>query len=160
MPPTYTMVFKALMTVEGIGKTIAPDMDFLAEAQPFVERMMVERYSLERLTAQAVETLSGLSRLLRIAPDAGLSFVESVRQGTFTVVVEPRGLDKLVAAQRAGARLQAAALGFVGCILGLGMLYGRPGPTVSGYHVLPVLFAVAALFFAIPLVRVVLARWK
>ena len=36
MPPTYTMVFKALMTVEGIGKSIAPDMDFLAEAQPFV----------------------------------------------------------------------------------------------------------------------------
>jgi hypothetical protein len=40
------------------------------------------------------------------------------------------------------------------------MLYGRPGPAVSGYHVLPVLFAVAALFFAIPLLRVVLARWK
>ena len=160
MPPTYTMVFKALMTVEGIGKNIAPDMDFLSEAQPFVERMMVERYSLERLTAQAVETLSGLSRLLKLAPDAGISLVESIRQGTFTVVVEPRGLDKLVAAHRAGARLQAAAIGFVGCVLGLGMLYGRPGPAVSGYHVLPVLFAVAALFFAIPLLRVVLARWK
>ena len=131
MPPTYTMVFKALMTVEGIGKNIAPDMDFL----------------------------SGLSRLLKLAPDAGISLVESIRQGTFTVVVEPRGLDKLVAAHRAGARLQAAAIGFVGCVLGLGMLYGRPGPAVSGYHVLPVLFAVAALFFAIPLLRVVLARW-
>ncbi len=160
MPPTYTMVFKALMTVEGIGKTIAPDMDFLSEAQPFVERMMVERYSLERLTAQAVETLSGLSRLLKLAPDAGLSLVESIRQGSFTVVVEPRGLDKLVAAHRAGARLQAAAAGFVGCILGLGLLYGRPGPMVAGYHLLPVLFALGAFFFAAPLLRVVLARWK
>ena len=160
MPPTYTMVFKALMTVEGIGKTVAPDMDFLSEAQPFVERMLVERYSVSRLTAQAVETLSGLSRLLKIAPDAGISLVESIRKGNFTVIVEPRGLDKLVAAQRAGARLHAAAFGFLGSVIGLGLLYGRPGPVVAGYHLLPVLFALGALFFAIPLLRVVLARWK
>lgn len=160
MPPTYTMVFKALMTVEGIGKTVAPDMDFLSEAQPFVERMLVERYSVGRLTAQAVETLSGLSRLLKLAPDAGLSLVESIRKGSFTVVVEPRGLDRLVAAQRAAARLQSASMGFIGCVLGLGLLYGRPGPLVLGYHLLPLLFAAGALFFVIPLLRVVLARWK
>jgi ubiquinone biosynthesis protein len=158
MPPTYTMVFKALMTIEGIGKTVAPDMDFLAEAQPFVEEMLVARYSPERLISEGVQTLTGLSRLLRVAPDFGLDLMQGIRQGRFVLQVEPRGIEALTEATRRAGALQACAIAFAGAALAGTLLLGHPSPRPWGIPVLPLLFFGLAALFAAPIALSVLRR--
>src|SRR5699024_2857998 len=76
MPPTYTMVFKALMTVEGIGKSLAPDINFIDEATPFVREMLLERYAPARLLREAVTLASTTSHLLRAMPATASQVLE------------------------------------------------------------------------------------
>ena len=38
------MFFKALMTVEGIGKQVSPNLDLISECKPYVEALVSERY--------------------------------------------------------------------------------------------------------------------
>ncbi len=49
LTPQYTMLFKALITAEGVAKQLLPEVDPLAEMLPYVERMADQLYSSERL---------------------------------------------------------------------------------------------------------------
>lgn len=48
-PHGYTMFFKALLTTEGLAKSLIPEVDPLEAAQPYVKRLVAERYSQERI---------------------------------------------------------------------------------------------------------------
>ena len=69
--PSFTMFFKAIMTVEGIGKIISPNLDIVA-SRPYVERLVAERYSPQRVVktqptqSRHLLVLAKSSRLLLI----------------------------------------------------------------------------------------------
>ncbi len=84
IPPDYTMFFKALMTVEGIGKVVSPDLDLLAECRPYVQRLVMERYEPERVLRELVDTLHAFGRFSKRLPHTAqqlLQQVESQRLG-------------------------------------------------------------------------------
>ncbi len=93
MPATYTMVFKSLVTVEGLGKRIAPEMDIIAEAQPFIAELLKERYAPERLLKRANEMGHTLGRLMRQVPPALTRVLEDVDAGRLTFQIDFRRLD-------------------------------------------------------------------
>ena len=110
MPPTYTLVFKALMTVEGIGKTLAPDIQLVEEAQPFVAEMAAERYSPKRLVKDAIDSLDGITRFARAFPLLANSLLRDLADGRLTVRVEPQGVEAAIQAARSIARRRNRAL--------------------------------------------------
>ncbi|MBU1429952.1 phosphotransferase, partial [Myxococcota bacterium] len=63
IPPDYTMFFKALMTIEGVGKAIAPELDLVAELRPHVERVVAARYKPDRVLKTLADTAHTLARL-------------------------------------------------------------------------------------------------
>lgn len=117
MPPTYTMVFKALMTVEGIGKSLAPDINFIDEATPFVREMLLERYAPARLLREAVTLASTTSHLLRAMPATASQVLEDAARGSLTFQIEAPELEKLRRAQQDDARLITSALMTIGFAL-------------------------------------------
>lgn len=88
IPPDYTMFFKALMTVEGIGKLVAPDLDLLAECRPYVERLVAERYSPERVLRAGADTLHAFARFGRQFPVTASQFLEQIEDGRLALGVE------------------------------------------------------------------------
>lgn len=104
MPPTYTMVFKALMTVEGIGKTLAPDIQLVEEAQPFIVELAAERYNPKRLMKEAIDGLDGFSRFARAFPHIANNLLRDLAEGRLTVRVEPQGVEAAIVAARSIAR--------------------------------------------------------
>jgi ubiquinone biosynthesis protein len=48
-PPTYTMFFKAVLTTEGLAKSLIPEVDPVTAARPFIGRLVRERFAPERL---------------------------------------------------------------------------------------------------------------
>lgn len=114
MPPTYTMVFKALMTVEGMGKSLAPDINFVDEATPFVRDILLERYSPTRMLREAVDLFSSTARFMRDVPATAAQVLEDTSRGSLTVRVRSTELDAMMRAQQDDARLLATALTTVG----------------------------------------------
>ncbi len=100
MPPTYTMVFKALVTVEGIGKKIAPNLSLIDEARPFIKEMMLERYDPKRLMREGLNSVEALSRAARTMPAQLTRLMSDLTEGRATLRLEHGGLDKDLATRR------------------------------------------------------------
>ena len=67
--PDFLLVGKALMTIEGVGKEIYPELDVFEEMKPYFMRLMWARYSPERLTQDLVRTLTRISGAATDLPD-------------------------------------------------------------------------------------------
>ncbi|MCB5186495.1 ubiquinone biosynthesis protein UbiB [Methylobacillus caricis] len=44
VPPDLTMLFKALITLEGLGRQLDPDFQIVSHLTPFVKRIIIDRY--------------------------------------------------------------------------------------------------------------------
>ncbi len=146
MPPAYTMVFKALMTVEGIGKGLAPDINFIEEAHPFVEEMLLERYNPSRWVREGADTLFSLSRFMRRFPRVATRLFEDVSEGRLSGRIEIEGLRELIAAQRRSRARQGKAMMLSAFIVGGAVALNAPGWTFLGINATAiVLFLIAGM---------------
>lgn len=87
VPPDFLLVGKSLMTIEGIGKQIAPDLDILAEARPFFLEILRKRYSPERLGAELLRRVERLSTAAVTVPDQVREVLDDLRNGRLTFQV-------------------------------------------------------------------------
>jgi ubiquinone biosynthesis protein len=102
VPSEFLMLGKSLMTVEGIGKEIYPDLDLLEEVRPYFMQLFQKRYSPERMTEDA---LRGLRRLGAAASEMPLQLEEildDLRKGAFSIRTQQTQLES--AADRLGRR--------------------------------------------------------
>jgi ubiquinone biosynthesis protein len=113
-PADFVLVGKALMTVEGIGKQIYPDLDVFEEVKPYFLRLMWMRYSPEKLSQELVR---GMSRLGGAAADMPLQLgeiFEDLRRGDLAIRTIDRELP--TALDRLGRRVFSGLVVSV-CIL-------------------------------------------
>ena len=156
IPPDYTMFFKAIMTVEGIGKTITPDLDLIGECRPYVERLIAQRYSPERVLKSAADALQAFARLGRVLPNKLNEFLSEMEGGRIALSIEDKQIDRLEEGR--DRRSNRAVLTAVACtLLVVGTLarhdarftiLGSPGATVitwtaGGYIALRLLWRIA-----------------
>jgi ubiquinone biosynthesis protein len=81
MPTDFTMMFKAIITTEGLAKTIAPDLDPIEVARPYIMQMVEDRYSTDRLKQIAMADFSMLSRMFRSLPNSLPELIDLMRAG-------------------------------------------------------------------------------
>ncbi|RYG64895.1 hypothetical protein EON77_19195 [bacterium] len=129
MPSDFMMVGKSLVTIEGIGKEIDPELDVLGEASPYVYELLKQRYSPVRL---GNELLRGVEQLSRAGYDMPLQVrevLEDLRLGRLTVrAVDPAAAHNF---DRLGRRLFSGAV--VGSLaLGGAVLASTPSRTALG----------------------------
>jgi ubiquinone biosynthesis protein len=99
IPSDFMMVGKALMTIEGIGRQLDPDLDVFQEAQPYFLSILRRRYGPEQL---GTDVLRGVTQFAGVARDVPLHLQEvldDLRSGRLEVrTVETQllpGLDRL-----------------------------------------------------------------
>ena len=81
MPTEMTMVGKALMTIEGIGKQLDPDLDVLAEARPFFLKLLKERYSPEKIGMRLLKAATKFSGAATDVPPLLAEVLDDLRKG-------------------------------------------------------------------------------
>ncbi len=145
MPTDFTMMFKAIITTEGLAKSIAPDIDPLDLARPFIAKMVAERYSQDRIKQIALADFSMISRMFRSLPRTLPAMIDDIRAGKIAMSLSPETLaeQQRQADQQMSrgirASLTIASLACATYSLGLGL----PIWDVVGIPVLS-----AALYFA------------
>ena len=137
MPVEMMMVGKSFMTVEGIGKSIYPELDVFEEAKPFFLRLLWQRYSPEKVGHRLLKAASRLSGAASDVPPLLAEVLDDVRRGRLKFQAEDPGLGR--AAERLGRRV---ALGLIGAasILAGTAVYLQNHPRMAY-----TLFTVAAL---------------
>ena len=102
IPTEFLMLAKSLMTVQGVGKEIYPELDLIEEVRPYFMELFQQRYSPERMTQDA---LRGLRRLGGAASEMPLQveeILDDLRNGAFSVRTQQMQLES--AADRLGRR--------------------------------------------------------
>jgi ubiquinone biosynthesis protein len=144
IPTDFMLVGKALMTLEGIGKQLDPDLDVFGEAQPYFVSILKKRYSPQRLGNELIRGVEQLSRAGYDVPLQAREILEDLRLGRLVVKTADPGLP--VAADRLGRRVFS---GIVIASMILGGALVMPHQLVTG----AILFAVAASALVLHVLR-------
>ncbi len=119
IPTDFLLVGKALMTVEGVGKQLDPELDVFEEAKPLFIDLLRKRYSPERLGNELLRRIERLTGATYNMPQQLQEVLDDLRLGRLALRTLDPGLAP--AADRLGRRifsaLVASALLLAGALL-------------------------------------------
>jgi len=99
IPADFVLVGKALMTLDGVGKEIDPDLDVYEEARPYFMDLLRKRYAPERVAADVWRGLERLGSAAYDLPQQVREVMEDLRMGRLTLQTndekQERVLDRL-----------------------------------------------------------------
>jgi len=157
-PPVIGGVFRALITLDGTLKTLAPDFDMAAESQSVARQLAGDQFAPESLRAAAERELLTLLPMLRKLPRRADRISASLAQGRLTTNLrlfsDPRDVSVITTlVNRAVLGLLGSALGLMSVIL----LQGRGSPGLTKGITTLQLFGYIGLFLSVTLIlRVVI----
>jgi ubiquinone biosynthesis protein len=93
LPPDMAMLFKALITLEGLGRQLDPDFLLIDHITPFVRRLVRERYRPRALLSRGRHSLNETLNLLSSLPRDMARLGKDMRQGRFSVNLDLKRLD-------------------------------------------------------------------
>jgi len=136
IPPDFLMVGKALMTIEGVGKEIYPELDVFEEMKPYFMRLLWARYSPERVTHDLVRTMTRISGAATDLPLLSQEVLDDLRKGRLEVRFREPMLP--VSVDVLGRRVYSGLV-VMGLLIASGVLLAGESYLIGG------LFTVAAL---------------
>ncbi|HIY71241.1 MAG TPA: ubiquinone biosynthesis protein UbiB [Candidatus Luteimonas excrementigallinarum] len=92
LPPDLALMIKAFLTLEGLGRQLDPDFDMAAEAQPYLERALLQRYSPAALARRGRRTVSGAMDLVGTLPRDLRRLLQAARRGRLRAQIEVTSL--------------------------------------------------------------------
>lgn len=116
IPPDFMMIGKTLMTLDGIGKELDPDLDIFGEATPFFTELLMKRYSPQRIGNELIRGVEQLSRAGYDMPLQLREVLDDLRLGRLAVRAPDPALA--LATERLGRRVFSGL--FVAALVGGG----------------------------------------
>jgi ubiquinone biosynthesis protein len=118
MPPVFPLLTKALVTAEGLARSIDPTINVYEVARPYAQRLLSQRYRPTNVVEVVEEHALEYARYAEEMPDQVSLILTEFADGEFELQLEHSGLDELfgsvdVLANRVVFAIVTAAL-FVG----------------------------------------------
>jgi ubiquinone biosynthesis protein len=140
IPTDFTLMAKALMTIEGVGKEIDPEIDVFTEARPLFLDLLRKRYSPERLGNELLRRLERLSGATYNMPQQLQEVLDDLRLGRLSL----RTVDAETAnaTERLGRRLHSAIVAAAFTLSGAWLIAARhelPGAVLIGLAIVVLL---------------------
>ena len=93
LPPEMALLFKALITLEGLGRQLDPEFLLIDHLSPFVHRLVRARYRPLNLLKRGQRTLNDAFGMLGTLPRDLVRLGKDMRQGKFSVNLDLKRLD-------------------------------------------------------------------
>lgn len=153
LPADLTLLFKALISLEGLGRQLDPDFQMVPHLTPFVKQVILARYNPAALLKRGKDgVMEALHILAGVPQDIG-RLIKQARRGNLRIDLDLKRLDHF------GLRLTRSAnrltMGIVTGALMIGsaiVMTVQGGPTIFGMPALGFLGFLLALFNTIWLV--------
>ena len=96
MPPVFPLLTKALVTAEGLARSIDPTINVYEIARPYARRLLSQRYRPHVLAESATERSLEYARYLEEYPEQIRQLLGELADGELEVQLKHGGLDELV----------------------------------------------------------------
>ncbi|MPS66220.1 MAG: ubiquinone biosynthesis protein [Chryseobacterium sp.] len=155
MPDYFYLLFKGITLIEGVGRSINPDLDVVKSLSPFTKKIFARKISLQNLFKSGVDRVMNFTDNVDEIPRELRSVLQKLDENKFTVSSEIKNIEKtnqlikssivnLILAVVLGANIIATSIVFV----------SEAGPRIGELS----LVAVLGFIFSIFLVIIILLR--
>jgi len=143
VPPVFPLLTKALVTAEGLSRSIDPTLNVYEIAQPYARRLLMERYEPEHVFEGMRELTLEYARYLEDYPEQVRLLLMELGDGELEVQLRHQGLDELVGQVDVLANRLVFAVVTAALLVGSSMLgaFVQSGPQVPFLGVPVVAFA-------------------
>lgn len=95
LEPRFTLLLKALATIESVGRQLDPELDFVSIIQPYFERFILTKYEFSNLSREFTQQLNTIWRFFIELPEDIRSITSQMRSGELKFHVHHEYLEKL-----------------------------------------------------------------
>jgi len=92
-PGSLTLLIRALVTLEGIGRRLDPEFNLAGHLQPFVEKLVHDRYQPGRMADRFIDRSKAVWHALEVMPGHVSRTLEKLSKDELKMQFELRGLD-------------------------------------------------------------------
>ncbi|QBO58670.1 AarF/UbiB family protein [Chryseobacterium salivictor] len=94
MPDYLYLLLKGISLIEGVGRSINPDLDIVKSLKPFTKKIIFNKISPKKLVKSGSEKLLELSENLEEIPKELRSLLQKLDENKFTITSEIKNIDK------------------------------------------------------------------
>ena len=161
LPSDLTLLFKALITLEGLGHQYDPEFRLIERVKPFIDRAMSERYQPVETARRAQQTLSDLFGLVTSMPRDLARLVKDARHGRMRVDLDLKRLDRF--GDRLHSAMDRATMGIMTASLVVGssiVMTIAEGPRLFGVSLLTYCGLVGYLVAFVNSLWIIFSIWR
>ncbi|MDQ5848280.1 MAG: AarF/UbiB family protein [Pseudomonadota bacterium] len=140
LPSDLSLMFKALITLEGLGRQYDPDFHIVAHLTPLVRRVLQERYDPVELARRSRGAVSEFFNVVGGVPRDLARLLRDARRGKTRIDLDLKRLDSF--GRQIDRSLDRATVGIMTASLVIGsaiVMTVADGPVLLGVPVLPAL---------------------
>ncbi|MGH8724597.1 MAG: ABC1 kinase family protein [Burkholderiales bacterium] len=161
LPSDLSLMFKALITLEGLGRQYDPEFHIINHLTPLVRSALAERYQPAELVRRGRGMVSEVFNVLGGVPRDLARLLREARRGKTRVDLDLKRLDSF--GRQLDRTLDRVTVGIMTASLVIGsaiVLTVREGPVVLGIPVLPALGLIGYLLAFLNSLWIVYGIWR
>jgi ubiquinone biosynthesis protein len=161
LPVDLTLMFKALISLEALGRQYDPEFRLIERAKPFLDSAMRERYQPAEAARRTEETLSDFFGLVTSMPRDLARLVKDARHGRMRVDLDLKRLDSF--GHRLHSAMNRATIGIMTASLVVGssiVMTVAEGPTLFGVPLLTFFGLLGYLIAFVNSLWIILSIWR
>jgi ubiquinone biosynthesis protein len=161
LPAQFTLMLKALATIESFARTLDPDFSIIAALRTFSRRAALADLEPKHLLRYLRRTVQDAADLATRLPDDLNVILRKIRQGNFQVHIQHEHLENLIKTIDRSSNRISSALVIAGLVVASSMLVPQQGTVLGlGVQTMGVLGYVIAAIFGIWLIISILRSGK
>lgn len=129
VPGEWMIVFKAILTMEGMGRSLDPEFDILGLGQDFITDLIKVRYSPQKIGKEFWFIAKEFGQLFQALPRHLRWMLRKFNRNDFALEVKIKDLPEILKRQESNSRRIAAAIVVMGSLIA-----GSIAMTLSGVH--------------------------
>ncbi len=94
-PADLVYLIKAITTIEGVARQLAPDFDLVSHVKPKLEKLVLERYGFAQLRRRVEGTTRDYADLTRDLPGIVRDLTDTIQRGRLDVGLHHEGMDEI-----------------------------------------------------------------
>lgn len=145
LPPDLLVLFKALVTADGVLTRLDPQLDLIATAKPAIVKMLKEQFSWKIAKRLGLDGLEWGRGLLGELPQLTRLLVNRLKHGVLEVRMDLPGLERLERSLRLASTRLSLALLISALVIAFGPQIAAAGPVWMGLPMFSWLAAIATL---------------
>ncbi|MCF7791842.1 MAG: AarF/ABC1/UbiB kinase family protein [Victivallales bacterium] len=127
------MLLKALVSLEKTGRILAPEVNIIEKANPYVKKIYMERFNVKRILTNLVDPVSDTMILGSELPDDLRVITKNIRAGKFKFDINYLGLDLLRKTINRVSNKISLAIVLAALIIGHSMILAQPPSNVAHF---------------------------